>query len=179
MFKAKMKHFGEDNQFLFLNSVSHLTLFVFDHGSRGHVTVADLSCNVSSRQNLSPNIQSNQGIRPEIFWAEFTPKFLLVLCNDHSTSVFDRTSLVKTRATSDDFSIDQESIISALVAPCETDVVISFIVGNSNTYLTRLFKSLWTHCPSPPVPALCFHFKFRIPFDFTTEKPIQCDIYLK
>lgn len=86
-------------------------------------------------------------------------------CNDHSTSVFDRTSLVKTRATSDDFSIDQESIISALVAPCETDVVISFIVGNSNTYLTRLFKSLWTHCPSPPVPALCFHFKFRIPFD--------------
>ena len=139
MFKAKMKHFGEDNQFLFLNSVSHLTLFVFDHGSRGHVTVADLSCNVSSRQNLSPNIQSNQGIRPEIFWAEFSPKFLLVLCNDHSTSVFDRTSLVKTRATSDDFSIDQESIISALVAPCETDVVISFIVGNSNTYLTRLY----------------------------------------
>ena len=28
MFKAKMKHFEEDNQFLFLNSVSHLTLFV-------------------------------------------------------------------------------------------------------------------------------------------------------
>lgn len=109
-----------------------------NHGSRGHVTVADLSCDVSSRQNLSPNIQSNQGIYPEIFWAEFSPKFLLVLCNDHSTSVFDRASLVKTRATSDDFSIDQESIISALVAPCETDVVISFIVGNSNTYLTRL-----------------------------------------
>ena len=46
------------------------------------------------------------------------------------------------------------------------------------SFLLQLLKSLWTHCPPPPVLAPCFHFKFRMPLDFTKVKPILCDIYL-
>ena len=85
-----------------------------------HVTIVVLSYDVTFWQNHSPYIYSRHFTEPGLSRVETSPNFVLVLSNDHSTSLFNRASLVKVRATPDDFSIYPELIISVCVAPCET-----------------------------------------------------------
>ena len=64
---------------------------------------------------------------PGPIWVEFSSNHVLIFSNDQSTPVFNHSSLVKARATPDDFSIYPDLIISVDVASCEAKVVKKFI----------------------------------------------------
>ena len=107
-----------------MKTVFCIQLRPLNYGSRGNVTFLELSFNVSVRPNLSPYIQSRHFTEPGLFWVETSSKWVLVLSNDYDTSVINQGSSFKARATHDYFSIHPDFIISVVVAPCETEVVI-------------------------------------------------------
>lgn len=119
------------NNYVAVKTFFSIQLGPHNHRSRSHVTIVELSLDVTVWQDRSPYIQSSHFTDPRLIWVEFSPNLVLVLSNDQSTCAFNRASFVKIRATSDDFSILPELIISILVAPCETDVVIYPITGEA------------------------------------------------
>ena len=93
------------------------------HRSLSNVTVAVLSFNITLGQNYAPHIYSKQCANKGLVCVEISPNCVLVLSDDHSTSVMNNGSLLKVCTTGNKNAVFVELIISVFVAPCEADVV--------------------------------------------------------